>query len=60
MLVLQRKTEQSLVIGDKIVVKVLRVRGGRVTLGIEAPKKVKIRRNEVRRSRVSVADAQLD
>jgi len=47
MLVLSRKENQELIIGDNIVVRVLRVEGGRVRLGIEAPAEVSIRREEL-------------
>ncbi len=45
MLVLTRKLDQELVIGDqRITVKILEVRGNRVRLGIVAPDAVSIRR----------------
>jgi carbon storage regulator len=47
MLVLSRKEGQRLVIGDRVVVKVLEVTGGRIRLGIEAPREVSIRRAEL-------------
>ncbi|MBX3420831.1 MAG: carbon storage regulator [Pirellulaceae bacterium] len=47
MLVLSRKLEESIVIGDEIVVKVVKIRGNVVGLGIEAPNSVKIRRSEL-------------
>ena len=47
MLVLSRKENQELIIGDNIVVRVVRVEGGRVRLGIEAPAEVPIRREEL-------------
>ena len=37
MLVLSRKVGESFVIGDKIIVTVVRIAGGGVRLGIEAP-----------------------
>ena len=46
MLVLTRKSGEELVIGDGIVVSVLSVQGGRVQIGVEAPKSVRIRRLE--------------
>ncbi|WLD10615.1 carbon storage regulator [Planctellipticum variicoloris] len=46
MLVLTRKSGEELVIGDGIVVSVLSVQGGRVQIGIAAPKSVRIRRLE--------------
>ena len=47
MLVLTRKKMEEIVIGDDIVVKVLKLRRDRVSLGIEAPKSVRIVRGEV-------------
>jgi carbon storage regulator len=47
MLVLSRKVGERLWIGDGIVVEVLEVYGQRVRLGIEAPRDVIIRREEV-------------
>jgi carbon storage regulator len=42
MLLLTRKPGDAIVIDGRIVVKVIDVQGGRVQLGIEAPKDVKI------------------
>ena len=47
MLVLTRKLGQRLMIGDDVVVTVLSVRGGQVRIGIEAPRSVSIRREEL-------------
>ncbi len=47
MLVLSRKQEQSIHIGDAIVVTVLGVRGSTVKLGIEAPRDIRIVRSEL-------------
>ncbi len=47
MLVLTRKSNQSIMIGDDIEVSVLAVSGDKVRLGIEAPKSVPVFRREV-------------
>ena len=47
MLVLQRRIEQSIVIGDNIVIKVVEVRGDKVRFGITAPREVPVHRQEV-------------
>ena len=47
MLVLQRKKNESIVIGDDIVITIVEVRDGKVRLGIEAPKDVAVHRREV-------------
>ncbi len=47
MLVLARKLNESIVIGENIVVTVVQIRGDKVRLGIEAPKEVTVHRREV-------------
>jgi carbon storage regulator len=47
MLVLSRKAGERLVINDNIIVTVVRVRGDRVQIGIEAPPEVPIQRAEL-------------
>lgn len=47
MLVLTRTTDQKIQIGEHITVTVVRVKGGAVRIGIEAPPGVKILRNEL-------------
>jgi carbon storage regulator len=47
MLVLNRKIGERIVIGDGIVVTVVKVQGKQVRLGIEAPLSVSIRRQEL-------------
>jgi carbon storage regulator len=46
-LVLSRKADESVVIGEDIVITVLEVRGDVVRLGIAAPREVKVHRSEV-------------
>ncbi|HID77289.1 MAG TPA: carbon storage regulator CsrA [Planctomycetaceae bacterium] len=47
MLILARKRNEQIVIGDDIVVTVVAIRGGNVRLGIEAPPNVTVHRKEV-------------
>lgn len=47
MLILQRKTGESLVIGEDVTVSVVSVEGGRVRLAISAPPEVSILRSEL-------------
>jgi len=47
MLVLSRKIDENIVIGDDIRVYVLDIRGDTVRLGIEAPSKIPVHRSEV-------------
>lgn len=47
MLVVTRKTDESLIIADNIEITVLEVSRDRVKIGISAPKDIKIVRNEL-------------
>lgn len=47
MLVLSRKHNEQIMIGDSIVITVVEVRGDKVRLGIEAPSDVTVHRQEV-------------
>jgi carbon storage regulator len=47
MLVLTRRSEESIVIGGNIVVTVLGVEGEKVKIGIEAPREISILRREL-------------
>ncbi len=47
MLVLTRKSGQSIRIGDDIVVKIIDIDGSQVKIGIEAPKGIPIFREEL-------------
>jgi len=46
-LVLSRRANESIIIDDRIEVKVLKIEGGTVKLGIVAPQEVKIYRKEI-------------
>jgi carbon storage regulator len=46
-LVLSRQRDESIIIGDNIVVTIVDVRGDKVKLGIEAPQSVSVHRREV-------------
>ncbi len=47
MLVLARKPNQSIMIGDDIEIRIVDVRGDQVKIGITAPKNIKVHRKEV-------------
>lgn len=47
MLVLSRKKDEKIIIGDQIKVMVIEIRGDKVRLGIDAPKEVTVHREEV-------------
>lgn len=47
MLVLSRKKNEAIIIGDDITIVVVEIRGGKVRLGIEAPQQVSVHRVEI-------------
>ena len=47
MLVLSRHRDESIMIGDDVVVTIVDIRGDKVRLGIEAPQSVPVHRQEV-------------
>lgn len=47
MLILARKLNESIMIGDKVEISIIDIKGDQVKLGIQAPKHVKIYRQEV-------------
>ncbi|MCW8896367.1 MAG: carbon storage regulator CsrA [Sulfurimonas sp.] len=47
MLVLSRKADESIILGEDIIIKVISIEKGVVKLGVEAPKNVSIVRNEL-------------
>ncbi len=49
MLVLSRKPEQEIYIGENIKITVLRVKGNTIRLGIDAPRDVHVLRGEIPR-----------
>ncbi|MFZ5829792.1 MAG: carbon storage regulator CsrA [Planctomycetota bacterium] len=47
MLVLSRQRDESIIIGDNVIVTVVDIRGDKVRLGIEAPGEIPVHRQEV-------------
>lgn len=47
MLILSRRVNEKIIIGEDVVVSIIEVRGDQVKIGIEAPKSVKVFREEV-------------
>ena len=47
MLVLSRHRDESIMIGDDVVVTIVDIRGDKVRLGIEAPNDIPVHRQEV-------------
>lgn len=46
MLVISRKVNERILIGDNIVITVVKLEGNKVRLGIEAPRDIKVSRGE--------------
>jgi len=47
MLVLTRKTDEGILIGDDISIKIIEIKGGAIRIGIDAPRDKKIYRQEI-------------
>ena len=47
MLILTRKVNESLLVGDDIKLTVLGIKGGQVRIGISAPRNIEVHRQEV-------------
>jgi len=47
MLILSRKTSEKIMIGDDISISIIEIRGDQVRIGVDAPKNVKVFRQEV-------------
>jgi carbon storage regulator len=47
MLILSRKINEKIMIGDDVSVSIIEIRGDQVRLGVDAPKSVKVYRQEV-------------
>jgi carbon storage regulator CsrA len=47
MLILTRKVNETLMVGDEVSVTVLGIKGGQIRIGINAPRKIAVHRQEV-------------
>ena len=47
MLILSRKTDEKIMIGDDITITIVEIRGDQIRIGVDAPKNVKVFRREV-------------
>ncbi len=47
MLILSRKTDQQIKIGEDITLTIIEIKGDQVKIGVEAPKEIKVFRQEV-------------
>jgi carbon storage regulator len=57
MLVLTRKLGEKIIIGDDIVVTLVRIQGDKARLGIEAPRNIPVHREEVQELILAAAAA---
>jgi carbon storage regulator len=48
MLCFDRQLDEQIVIGDDIVITVVRIKGRKVRIGIDAPREIRVDRQEVR------------
>ncbi|HOT62654.1 MAG TPA: carbon storage regulator CsrA [Treponemataceae bacterium] len=67
MLILSRKMNEKIMIGEDISITIIEIRGDQVKIGVEAPKSVKVFRQEVflaikneNRAAATSADANLE
>ena len=59
MLILTRRVEEKVIIGDEVTVTVLESKGGYVRLGIDAPRRIAVHREEIyRRKKREEAESQ--
>lgn len=47
MLILSRRMDEAIFVGDDIQIKILDIQGGKVRIGVEAPRSISVHRDEV-------------
>ncbi len=60
MLVLTRKPGEEIVINDEITLTVVTIEGGRVRLGIKAPREMSVDRGEIHKRKIEFVDARTE
>lgn len=50
MLILTRRVQETVMIGDEVTITILGFKGNQVRVGIEAPKRIAVHREELHRS----------
>lgn len=53
MLILTRRVGESLIIGDKIDITILGIKGNQIRIGINAPKEISIHRKEIYKNKIN-------
>ena len=56
MLILTRKKNETIQIGDQVAIKIIRVSGNKVRLGVIAPKETRVLRIELRSDELEISD----
>ena len=56
MLILTRRINESLIIGDNVTVTILGVKGNQVRIGVDAPRDVAVHRQELAQKQESAVD----
>jgi carbon storage regulator len=60
MLILTRKTNETLMIGDEVTITILGFKGGQVKIGVNAPREVAVHREEIYERIKSEESLQID
>lgn len=60
MLVLTRKTDEKIMIGNDIEITLVRIRGGSVRIGIDAPREIRVVRGELAEAESNSEEADFD
>ncbi len=58
MLILTRKKNETIQIGDQVAIKIIRVSGNKVRLGVIAPKETRVLRIELRNDELELSDGE--
>ena len=64
MLVLARRLNESIIIGDEIEIVIIDIRGDQVKLGIKAPRKITVHRKEIyeeiKKANIAASNSEFD
>ncbi len=58
MLVLSRRRDESIIVGNNVEIRILEIRGNQVRLGIVAPRSIPVNRKEVFESIYNIVNSQ--
>jgi carbon storage regulator len=60
MLILSRRRDETIRIGENVLLKIVSVKDGRVRIGIDAPKDIPIARGDMKKKKPSEQDENVD